>query len=249
MVFGWRIALCSLVCWLSPAAGAAQFETETLRVAVLDDAPPLGYRDAAGELVGFSVSLMQALCSEMTVRCVFEAVKLEHLIDDMAAGHFDVAAVGLVVTPERRQRLVFTKQVYRSFTLFFAPEGVKPGKPGVRISTFKGSAQEQYLRAQGWDLIGAQTDEQMIEQLRAGVAKACVVPLMTGLSLQKNNQFQRLGLKYEVLQATELENNASFAIAPQKAGLKQPLDKALDNIKRNGVFDRINSQFLPLRID
>jgi len=26
-------------------------------------------------------------------------------------------------------------------------------------------------------------------------------------------------------------------------------DKALENIKRNGVFDRINSLYLPLRID
>lgn len=244
MASGWRIAVLSLFFWLSSAAGAM-----TLKVAVLDDAPPLGYRDSAGKLTGFSVSLMQALCTEMAVACEFVAVKLEHLVDDMAAGHFDVAAVGLIATPERRQKLVFTKPVYRSVTLFFARPGVRPGSPKVRISTFKGSAQERYLGAQGWDLVGAQTDEEMVEQLRAGVARACVVPLMTGLSLQKNSQFQRLGLKYEVLQAPELENNASFAIAPQKAELKQPLDKALDNIKRNGVFDRINSQFLPLRID
>lgn len=230
--------------WLSSAIAMAP-----LRVAVLDDAPPVGYRDAAGNLSGFSIALMQALCTEMAVACEFEASKLEHLVDDLAAGHFDVAAVGLLETPERRRKLVFTQPVYRSQTLFFAPPGVHPGAPGVRISTFKGSAQERYIREQGWDLIGAQSDEQMVEQLRAGVAKACVVPLMSGLNLQKNSQFLRLGLKYDVLQATELESKASFAIAPQKAGLKKSIDKALENIKRNGVFDRINSQFLPLRID
>ncbi|MFZ2267993.1 MAG: transporter substrate-binding domain-containing protein [Azonexus sp.] len=244
MVRGWHIAVLSLLCWLSPAVGAAP-----LKVAVLDDAPPLGYRDAAGQLTGFSVVLMQALCAEMAEPCEFEAVKLEHLVDDLAAGHFDVAAVGLIATPERRRKLVFTKPVYRSLTLFFARQGVRPEMPKVRIATFKGSAQEAYIRAQGWDMVGAQTDEQMVEQLRAGVAQACVVPLMTGLNLQKNSQFLRLGLKYEVLQAAELESNASFAIAPHKAGLKPTLDKALEKIKRNGVYDRVNSLFLPLRID
>lgn len=244
MVPGWRIAVLSLIFCFSPVVDAA-----LLKVAVLDDAPPLAYRDASGKLTGFSVALMQALCAEMAEQCVFEAVKLEHLVDDLAAGHFDVAAVGLIATPERRRKVVFTQPVYRSLTLFFARPGLRPEMKKVRVSTFKGSAQENYIRGQGWDSIGAQTDEQMIEQLQAGVAQACVVPLMTGLSLQKNSQFLRLGLKYEVLRAAELESNASFAIAPQKAGLKPALDKALENIKRNGVFDRINSLYLPLRID
>lgn len=226
------------------AAGAVP-----LKVAVLDDAPPLGYRDAAGRLTGFSVSLMQALCSEMAAECEFEPVKLEHLVDDLAAGHFDVAAVGLLSTPERRQKIIFTKPVYRSLTLLFTRAGSKPGQPEVRVSTFKGSAQERYIRDRGWALIGAQSAEDMVEQLRAGVAQACVVPLMTGLDLQKNGGFLALGLKSSVLQAAELESNASFGIAPQKAELKGPLDKALENIKRNGIFDRINSLFLPFRID
>jgi ABC-type amino acid transport substrate-binding protein len=244
MAPGWRIAALFLFCWLSPVVAAAP-----LKVAVLDDAPPLGYRDAAGKLTGFSVVLMQALCAEMAESCEFEAVKLEHLVDDLAAGHFDVAAVGLIATPERRRKLVFTKPVYRSQTLFFARPGIRPEMRKVRISTFKGSAQESYIRTQGWDLIGARTAEQMVEQLQAGVAQACVVPMMTGLNLQKNSQFLRLGLNYEVLQAAELESNAAFAITPQQARLKPALDKALENIKRNGVFDRINSLYLPLRID
>lgn len=244
-----RALVVLFACWLLPAAGAHAADPAPLRVAVLDDAPPLAYRDDSGELNGFSVALMRALCAEMAVQCVFGVVKLEHLVSDMVAGHFDVAAVGLLRTPERRQRLLFTRPVYRSLTLYFAPHGLPPGSPKARIATFKGSAQERYLKAQGWALIGAQSDEQMIDQLQAGVARACVVPLMTGLSLQKNPRFLRLDLKPEVLQAPDLESEASFAIAPQRADLKPQLDKALENIKRNGVFDRINSLYLPLRID
>jgi ABC-type amino acid transport substrate-binding protein len=249
MLPAWRVLVSLLICCLPHLAGAVSLEPVPLRVAVLDDAPPLGYRDTTGKLTGFSVALMQALCGEMAVRCEFEAVRLDHLIDDLAAGHFDVAAVGLLNTPERRQKVLFTKPVYRSLTLLFSRPGVQPGKPGVRVSTFRGSAQERYIQSLGWELIGAQTDEQMVEQLRAGVAQACVVPLMTGLTLQKHPLFLRLGMKYEVLQAPELDNNAAFAIAPHKVELKPVFDRALETLKRNGVFDRVNSQFLPLRID
>lgn len=246
---GCRTAVFFLLCWLLPVAGAVSSELAPLKVAVLDDAPPLAYRDAAGRLAGFSISLMQALCSEMAVSCEFSAVKLEHLVEDLAAGHFDVAAVGLLNTPERRQKILFTKPVYRSTTVLFSRAGLKPGQSGVRVATFKGSAQEHYLREQGWDLIGAQNDDEMVEQLQAGVAQACLVPLMSGLNLQKKANFVRLGLASSIFPVGSLENNAHFAIAPQRPELKVPLDKALENIKRNGVFDRINSRFLPLRID
>lgn len=231
------------------AGGTLAAQPASLRVAVLDDAPPFGFRDPNGELNGFGIAMMRALCREMAVECEFEAVRFEHVVDDLAAGHFDIAAVGLLGTPERLRKVIFTRPVYRSVTLFFAPQGVSLGASGARVSAFRGSAQEQYFKAQGWDVIGAENDRQMIEQLQAGVARACVVPLMSGLGLQKDPRFLRLGLKYEALPIPELGGEAAFAIAPQRAPLKGAFDNALERIKRNGVYDRINSLFLPLRIN
>jgi ABC-type amino acid transport substrate-binding protein len=246
---GWRILVLGVALMFPWLIGAASAESQILKVAVLDDAPPLGYRDAAGKLTGFSVGIMQALCEEINVRCEFQATPFEHLLEDLAAGHFDVAAVGLLNTPERRQKVLFTRPVYRSQTLLFARQGMQPGQPGVRTSTFKGSAQERYIRRQGWDYIGAQTDDDIVEQIAAGVAQVCVVPLMTSLNLRKNRNFLKLGLEPIVFQVPELENNASFALAPQHLELKAALDRALDRIKVNGVYDRVNSKFLPFRVD
>ena len=244
----WRGAWLVLCCGLWPAFVAAE-PAAALRVAVLEDAPPLGFRDASGQLTGFGIATMRALCSEMQVDCRFEPARLEHLIDDLVAGHFDVAAVGLLETPERAEKVVFTRPVYRSVTLIFAPRGVDTAKPGLRVSVFRGSAQEAYFKARGWSLISAETYQQMIEQLQAGVARGCVVPLMTSLSLQNDPRFRSLGLSYEALALPGLGGDAAFAIAPQSAAIKERLDRALEAIKRNGVYDRINSLFLPLRIN
>ena len=60
--------------------------------------------------------------------------------------------------------------------------------------------------------------------------------------------FLRLGLGSTVMKAPELVGNASFGINPRRPELKIAVDEALDRIKRNGVYERINTQFLPFRV-
>src|SRR6185369_17740983 len=69
----------------------ARATANALRVAVLDDAPPMAYRDGAGNLTGFSHALAQALCEEMKRVCEFHVTRLDRLVDDLAAGRYDVA--------------------------------------------------------------------------------------------------------------------------------------------------------------
>ncbi len=238
-----------LLFFLGSLAIAADVAGPLLRVGVLDDAPPLSYRDAEGKLTGFSPAIARALCAEMGMECQFHAVRLDYLVDDLAADHFDFVAAGLLQTPERSRKVLFSKPVYRSITLWFAQPGVRPGQAGVRVSTFKGSAQETYARAKHWDTIAAQNYSQMHEQLAAGVAQAAIVPLMTSISLRENPQFAALGLESTVVQIPGLDVHARFAINPRRTELQQKLDRALDKIKLDGTYDHINSQFLPFRVE
>ena len=235
------VSLCLLI--------ALPASAQTIKVGVFDDAPPLAYRDDKGTLTGFTVAIAEALCAELKLRCELQVVRLETVIDDLAAGQIDVAAVGLLNTPERRKRIAFTKPVYRSTTLWFARPGVKLDAPGVRIAVFKGSAQERFAQAKGWQTVGAITDADIIDQLSAGVAQAGIAPLMSSFNLFRNPRFLKLGLSTQVFSTPELDTQASFGLNPRNLELKEALDRGLDTIKRNGVFDRINSQFLTLRVD
>lgn len=235
------VSLCLLI--------ALPASAQTIKVGVFDDAPPLAYRDDKGTLTGFTVAIAEALCAELKLRCELQVVRLETVIDDLAAGQLDVAAVGLLNTPERRKRIAFTKPVYRSTTLWFARPGVKLDAPGVRIAVFKGSAQERFAQAKGWQTVGAITDADIIDQLAAGVAQAGIAPLMSSFNLFRNPRFLKLGLSTQVFSTPELDTQASFGLNPRNLELKEALDRGLDTIKRNGVFDRINTQFLTLRVD
>ncbi len=237
-----------LACLLSLGAGPSQAGDRVLKVAVLENSPPMAYREADGHLTGFSIEIIRALCEEMQVRCELAATRLDRVIDSLAAGEFDIAAVSLLDTPERRKRILYAKPYFRSVTLWFARPGVMPGDSGLRVAVVKGSAQESYARAQGWDTVGVPTNGELAAPLLAGIAQAAIVPMNTSLNLQKDKAFQSLGMVSTVMVAPALVGNASFGISPQRPELKDAVDGALERIKRNGVFERINSQFLPFRV-
>ena len=100
----------------------------TLRVAVLGKSPPMAFVDAAGKLAGFNVRVAHALCDAMSVRCELTATPLERVVDAVAAGEFDFAAVSLLDTAERRSRILFSKPYYRSSSIWFARPEVEPGR-------------------------------------------------------------------------------------------------------------------------
>ncbi|MBP5987081.1 MAG: amino acid ABC transporter substrate-binding protein [Azonexus sp.] len=242
------LLLC-LVLQVGMAAGVeSSVSGQTLRVLVLDDAPPLSYRDRSGQLTGFNVEIVRALCREMQVRCLFDVTTQGAVVDAVAEGKADIAGVGLQETPERQGKLIFAKPHYRSLSLWLAPRGVQPGQPGLKVAVVGGSEQEYYARRQGWATLDVSTYGELGEPLIAGRAQAAVVPMISALNLQKSEAFRQLDLVPVVMRIPELAGDIAFGISPRRPELKEEINAALDRIKRNGTYDRINSRFLPFRV-
>lgn len=208
----------------------------------------MSFRDEFGQLTGFSVEIARAVCHEMRVNCAFDVVTQSAMLPTISQGKADIAAAGLLETPERRVKVLFAKPYYRSISLWLAPSGVTPGQAGVKVAVVGGSAQDAYGRKQGWDMHPVATHGDLGAPLLSGEAQAVLVPMISALSLQKNEAFRQLGLATTVLQAPELSGDASFGISPFRPELQKEINAALDRIKRNGTYDRINSRFLPFRV-
>lgn len=246
-----RAALSFLLCCALPAgigSGVLAADQPALRVLVLDNAPPMSFRDEFGHLTGFSVEIARAVCSEMRVNCTFDVTTQSAMLPAMSQGKADIAAVGLLETPERRTRMLFAKPYYRSMSLWLARPGVAPGRAGVRVVVVDGSVQEAYGRKQGWEMHAVATHGELAEPLLSGKAQAVLAPMITAINLQKTEAFRQLGLATTVIQAPELSGDAAFGISPFRPELQKEINAALDRIKRNGTYDRINSRFLPFRV-
>lgn len=234
---------------LALGAGVSYGDSSVLKIGVVENSPPMSGRGADGKAEGFGVAIADALCAEMKVKCQFVFTTLDYLIDDLAEGYFDFVALGLLVTPERQKKILFSQSVYRSISIWLAKPGVVPGGPNVRISTFRGSAQEKYIKAHGWDSVSSQSYTDFIDQLSVGVTNAAIAPLMTSLNLQKDPRFLQLGLVPTVLRAPEMEGDACFGISPKRPELKVRIDRALTAVREKGIYSQINTRYIAMRID
>lgn len=249
MIFRWRELLVILLLIVGASSPVLATGERTLRVAVLDNSPPMAYRDARGELTGFSIGVIKAVCEEMRAKCVLQAITLDRVLDVLVNGEVDIAAVSLLDTPERRARILLAKPYFRSISLWFAKPGVAPGTAGVRVSVVGGSAQERFALARHWPVVPVRSNAELLAPLTAGQADAAIVPMSTGLNLIKQAGMAPLALESTVMNEPELGGDASFGISPRQPQLKVEVDAAIDRIKRNGVYDRINSLFLPFRVN
>jgi hypothetical protein len=157
-------------CWsvflLLAVVGLAHGAERVLKVGVIHHSPPMSYVDASGGLTGFNVEVMRELCKELAARCETVVLTLDRVVDAVAAGEVDFAAVSLLVTPERRARLLLTKPYYRSISVWFARPGVKPGE--ARVAVVKGGIQARYAQARGWAQLPSTTTRPSLERLPPG---------------------------------------------------------------------------------
>jgi Na+/H+-dicarboxylate symporter len=80
-----------------------------LRVGVFTDRLPFVFINGGRELVGLDVEMAQLLARDLGVKAEFVEIKeLSELPGLLAAGRFDVAMTGIVVTPERAAGMVFS---------------------------------------------------------------------------------------------------------------------------------------------
>lgn len=221
---------------------------EQLRVAVIGNSPPMSYEDGSGKLVGFNIELAEAICSDLGVRCIFLRMPIGSVIDALSAGDMDFAAVSFLVTPERRERVAFSKLVYRSVSVWMGLPALTPGRPDVTVAAVSGSVQARYAEQQGWKTRLVQSHQDLPSLFASGEANAMLVPTTTSVLLLQNETVAKLGLKFFVISDPSVAGDVAIAINPHRIDLRPRIDAAIDRIKADGRFDRINSKHLPFRL-
>lgn len=80
-------------------------EKSTLVVGLDDTFAPMGFRDEAGELVGFDIDLATAVSEELGMEVEFKPIDWNAKEMELKAGTIDCVWNGMSVTPERRESM------------------------------------------------------------------------------------------------------------------------------------------------
>lgn len=133
-----RLAGCLVLAALLLVGSACQASERIYRVAVIAHSPPLSYTDESGKLTGFNIEVAHELCATLQIRCQLQPMPIESIVDSVAADDSAFAVVGFIPTPERQQRVLFSKTYFHSRSVWLAKPDVALGKSQKPVAVDQG---------------------------------------------------------------------------------------------------------------
>lgn len=226
---------------------------QTINFATEATYPPFEYVDPNGKIQGYDIDLANALCQQMHVQCTFTNQPWDSLVPSLKLGKFDALISALAITDTRKQQVDFTDPYLSTTAIFVAPVAshlsISPGNlKDKTIGVQGGTTFEQYLMAEYPDIIKIKTYNSIQDaflDLASGRVDAVLGDTPSIVDwLHKHDTAE----KYE--QVGEPVINPKFfgigyAIAVQKGNkeLVDAFNAALNEIKLNGTYQKINEKF------
>lgn len=138
------------------AMGAQAQQITEIKIGTEGAYPPFNNLNSKGELEGFEIDYVNALCAKMKVKCTWVAQDWDGIIPALLAKKYDVIAAGMNATDERKKRVDFTTVYSRTPISFIAgksvnstdisPAALKGKTIGTQGSTIHANYLEKYYK-------------------------------------------------------------------------------------------------------
>lgn len=217
----------------------------TLRVGTLTDAPPNVFLKD-GKFTGFDNDLFTAVGSKLGLKVQFVGTDFSALLAQVKNKKFDLASSSITITDARKKTVAFTNGYDFGYLGLDVPAGsdIKTFDQlkGKRVTVVQGTVQDDYATKEGLDPIRVPDYNGALNQLKAGTAQAWVSPAEIGEKTAKDS-----GGKV-VLAAKQISSApTAFAIAHDNPTFLVALNKALDEVIKDGTWTKLQDQYYPGR--
>ncbi|MFP4072063.1 MAG: transporter substrate-binding domain-containing protein [Desulfovibrionales bacterium] len=249
----WVLVLLFVVGCLLPRGYA---DDDVLRIATEGSYPPFSYLNSHGELAGFDVDLAHALCQAMNRSCEITHRAWDDLIPGLANREYDAIIACMAATAQRETMVDFTDHYLRSKSGFIGKAGTSGNlsPQALRRHTLasqKGTAQMAYLqRKYGTSRVKEfDTMLQAYQALARGEVDLVLSPNLAAYDFLRSPAGVGFDFVGETLSNEEYPHSpAHIAVRKGDDTLKRQINNALQDIRINGVYDRINRKYFPFSI-
>ncbi len=224
----------------APAEAAKTEQATKIRFITESNFKPFSYLDNQGNLVGFEIDLVNALCAQMKAECEINSQDWDSLIPSLNANKADAAIAGMSVTEERLQVVDFSEPYFNNTLVLVAKKGDNvtiSDVDGKNVATQQATLSAQYLEKNHPKAIIKNYDKQdnAYLDLSAGRVEfmlSDIVPMMDWLKTDSGANFEVKGDAIDVQDV--------YGIAVRKGDpLKAKIDAALTELKANGEYDKL----------
>jgi polar amino acid transport system substrate-binding protein len=240
--------------WNGPASA---LEDTGIKVAVEGAYPPFNYLDQNGELQGFEVDLLKALCETMQTRCTLVQHDWDGIIRGLLNREYDAIVSSLQITERRAKRIAFSKRYYLIPTTLIgvADDPIQEFGPaalaGKTIGAVDRSHHLRYLEAhyKGSEIrVYGKLEEANLDLLtgRLDYVLGDKLALSTFLASQEGACCRMIG---DVPFDPAVQGQGyGVGLRQDDAALKARFDGAIAAVMADGTYDRIRAKYFPFDI-
>ncbi len=226
---------------------------QTLRAGTEAAYPPFAFVDSDGQMKGFDIDIINAVCEEMAVECTITNQSFDSLIPSVIARRFDFVVASMSITEERRQSVDFTKKYYHIPARFVARKGADfaidaEGLRGKTIGVQSGTTHERFINANFENLATIRrysTQDEAYLDLQSGRVDAL---LGDAIALEQGFLKTEAGADYAFIGEPLLKpewfgEGAGIVVRKGNDGLRERLNQAIIRLRESGKYQAIAAQY------
>ena len=222
---------------------------ETIVVGTNAEFAPFEYVNDAGEVDGFDIALMKAVCDKLGVKMEVENMEFKSLLGSMQMESIDVIAAGMTVTEERLQSVDFTDEYYEAKQVIVVNKDSKVAGfsdlDGKAIAVQEGTTGDFLVSPEEEGaLVKDATVKRMkkhidgIMDLKNGGVDAVVVDKNPALEFVENDS------SIKIVEDEAAVENYALAVHKGNKVLADAINKALAELKEDGTYDELIKTYI-----
>lgn len=240
------------------AGSAVAKEWKKVRIGVEGAYPPFSYVKPDGELAGFDIDIAKALGEAMGAEVVLVPQDWDGIIPALLARKYDAIIASMSITEERKKKVAFTNKYYQTPAKFICKKGSIPtfsreAIKGKSVGVQRATIHDKYLTDNyGKDVsikrYGTQ-DEAYLDLVagRVDMLLADSVALSDGF-LQKPEGKDYTFVGPDLSDPKWFGDGAGIAIRKQDKDLAELFNKAIETIRGNGVYKKIQDKYFDFNV-
>ena len=221
-----------------------------LRIGTPGDYAPYSIRDAhSGAYVGADIALAKRLAVELGLRAEFVPTSWKGLLDDAAAGAFDIALGGISITADRGRSQLFSRPYTSDHKAPVTRCGEQQrfdtraeiNRPGVRLIVNQGGTNEKFARSEfpSATLTVHPDNLTVFDEILAGRADVMVTDSVEAQLKEKS----ATGLCRAEAGRDWAKASKAIMLAPDPA-LQDAINRALDRTDMIESYPRLRAQWI-----
>ncbi len=232
------------------AAVQAILDKGTFVLGLDDSFPPMGYRDEAGEIVGFDIDVAAEVCARLGVELVKQPIDWASKELELSWGNIDCIWNGMSITPDRQESMSMTFSYLNNQIVSYVKKdagiATLEDLKGKKVAVQSGSFAEEVI---GWDEY-KELKESFVELLSFDDYLTALMDLQQGgvdavLMDKVVGEFKIAGMgAADIVPTVSLaDDNYGIGFRKEDGALRDKVQSILIDMKKDGKLAEISTKW------